>query len=84
MADPWQYADGLSNLGRAGRMITPGATDLDPVPKAIVCVTDGNVTFVPVDNADGGTLTIAGTVGFIPPYRIRRVTAATGTWATIE
>jgi hypothetical protein len=86
MADPWKgFADSLVTFGRVGATITPGATDLDPVPKGIVCLADGNVTVVPVDNADAATLTFTGcTVGFIPPFRVRRVTAATGTWATIS
>ena len=83
--DPWLYADKIDALGRKGASITPGATDLDPIPKAIVCLSAGDVTIVPVDNANATTLTFSGcSVGFIPPYRVRRVTAATGTWATVS
>lgn len=86
MADPWKdYAPNLTTFGRSGRAITPGASDLDPIAKAIVCLAAGNVTIVPVDNANGDTLTFTGCdVGFSPPYLVRRVTAATGTWATVD
>lgn len=82
--DPWVYADKIDAFGRVGASITPAATDLDPIPKAIVCLAAGDVTIVPVDNANAATLSFTGCqVGFIPPYRVRRVTAATGTWATV-
>ena len=82
--DPWLYADQITALGRKGATITPGSTDLDPVPKAIVCLSAGDVTIVPTDNDNAVTLSFSGCqVGFIPPYRVRRVTAATGTWATV-
>lgn len=73
-----------STLGRKGAAITPGASDLSGDPKAIVCTAAGNVTIVPEANDDADTLTFTGcAVGFIPPYVVRRVTAATGSWATV-
>lgn len=55
MADPYaSFADSPQTFGRAGAVITPGSTDLDPLP-----------------------------AGYIIPYRVRRVTAATATVASI-
>jgi hypothetical protein len=74
-----------SSFGTTSRIVTPGATDLDPIAKGVVCLTTGNITIVPVDNADGVTLAFVGVpAGFIPPFRVRRVTAATATVATID
>ena len=74
----------LDSRGQA-RMVTPGATDLDPVAKAVVCLTSGNVTIVPDGNENATTISFVGVpAGFIPPYRVRRVTAATATIATID
>lgn len=71
-----------SSLGAKGRVITPGATGLDPPAKGVVCLTGGNITVVPIGDADADTLTFSGVpAGFVPPYRVGRVTAAT---ATIE
>lgn len=72
-------------FGRKARIVTPSATDLDPIAKAVVCLTSGDITIVPPGNANGVTITFTGVpVGFIPPYRVRRVTAATATVATID
>lgn len=83
--DPYKtYAAGPTSFGARGVQISPGATDLDPVPKAIVCLTGGDLTIVPMNNGDGVTLTFTGvTAGFIPPYRVRRVTAATAAVASV-
>lgn len=71
------------SFGMAGAVITPGNTDL-PDSRAVVCLAAGNVTVVPWNNLDGATLTFTGCpVGFVVPYVVRRVTAATGTWATV-
>lgn len=79
------YPPSQLSFGRKGRVVTPGATDLDPIAKAVVCLTTGNLTIVPVGNANGDTLTFTGVpVGFTPPYQVRRVTAATATVATVE
>lgn len=85
MASYDAYQPTSSSLGRQGRAVTPGAIDLSPIPKAVVCLTGGNITIVPVGNADADTLTFAGVpAGFVVPYIVRRVTAATATVATIE
>jgi hypothetical protein len=71
-------------FGLAGGVITPGATDLPANAKAIVCTDPGDVTIVPYNNENGATITFtACPVGFCPPYVVRRVTAATGSWATV-
>ena len=86
MADKYEtWLDTPSTPGPKGRIITPGATDLDPVAKSIVTLTAGNVTVVPVGNANGVTLAFVDVpAGWVCPYRVRRVTAATATIATID
>jgi len=75
---------GPTAFGYSGAVITPGASDLPLNVKAIVCLSPGDVTIVPFNNADGATITFSGCqVGFCPPYVVRRVTAATGSWATV-
>ncbi len=84
MTDFADYAPSPISLGKKGDAITPGASDLAGGPKAITCLAAGNVTIVPLNNANGDTLTFTGCpVGFVPPYVVRRVTAATGSWATV-
>ena len=86
MADDFEsFADTPQSFGRKGTLINPGATDLDPLPKSVVLLTSGNVTIVPVDNADADTMAFVGLpAGYIIPYRVRRVTAATATVWTVE
>lgn len=85
MADPYApFGKSPSSFGTKGELITPGNDDLDPIAKAVVCLTAGNLTIVPVENADGDTLAFVDVpAGFSPPYRVRRVTAATATVATV-
>jgi hypothetical protein len=84
--DPAEFKPTLRNtFGTTARIITPGASDITPYPKGVVCLTAGNITIVPAENADGVTLAFVGVpAGYIPPYRVRRVTAATAIVATIE
>jgi len=86
MADPYEsWIPNGQTFGRKGRLITPGSSDLDPIAKAVVCLTSGNITVVPVENANGDTLAFVDVpAGFIVPFQVRRVTAATATCATIE
>lgn len=87
MASPeWtQSGNGSDSFGPKGRVITPGATDLDPIAKSVVMLSSGDITIVPDGNANGTTLAFTGlSAGYIIPYRVRRVTACTGTCATID
>jgi hypothetical protein len=86
MADPFSSNSPTpSSFGTVGTIITPGATDLDPIAKAITLLTAGNVTIVPVGNDNADTLAFVGLpAGWVSPYRVRRVTAATATVATVE
>jgi hypothetical protein len=86
MADPYASVTTSANgFGTVGKVITPGAADLDPIAKAVICLTAGNITIVPVGNANTDTLAFVGVpAGFIPQYRVRRVTAATATVASID
>jgi hypothetical protein len=85
-ADPYStYGKSSVSYGTLGKLVTPGATDFDPIPKAVTCVTAGNITIVPVGNADAAVIAYTGVpIGFIPPFRVRRVTAATATVWTVE
>lgn len=84
--DPYEsVATGPDSFGRKSRLITPGGSDIDPIPKAVICLAGGDITVVPVDNDDGVTIAFSGvSAGFVPPFRVRKVTAATGAIATIE
>ena len=74
-------------FGSKSRNITPSDTvDLTMYAKAIVVTAAGNLVILPVGNTDnaGGLVTFtAAPVGFIPPYRVRRVNA-TGTTASVS
>jgi len=78
---------GPSTFGTKAEPITPnaGADNVPASAKGIIALTGGNLTIIPVDNADAGTITFTAiSAGFIPPYLVRRVTAATATLATID
>lgn len=81
MADPWKsMGSDLQSFGRKTAAVTPGADDLPTVAKAIVVIADGDVTVVPVDNADADTVTFTSvSAGQVLPLIVRRVTAATAT-----
>lgn len=85
-SDPYKStAQSADSFGTKGRTITPGATDIDPIPKGLVVLSAGDATIVPVDNANAETLAFTGlAAGAIIPFRVRRVTAATATLATID
>lgn len=73
-------------FGHRSAAVTPNDTaDLPGGPvKAIVLLTEGNVSYLPPDNADNDPVSFAGMpAGFIPPHVVRRV-LATGTTATIR
>lgn len=71
-------------LGNKGALLTPGNADIAGNYKGVVCLTAGNITIVPAENADGDTLSFVGVpAGYVPPYKVRRVTAATATVASV-
>lgn len=87
MASPeWnQTANSSDSFGPKGRTITPGSSDLDPIAKSVVMLTAGNITVIPKNNLDAATLVFEGLpAGYIIPFVVRRVTACTGTCATID
>jgi len=78
------YASGPSGFGTGGAVLTPGNDDIAGEPKAVVCLTAGNLTIVPEVNADSAALAFVGVpAGFVPPFRVRRLTAATATVASV-
>ena len=84
MADPYKTAARPTwTFGRRGQIVSASSSDLANVVKAIVCTTAGNVTIVPPDS-DTPIPFVDCPVGFSPPYQVRRVTALTGAWATVE
>ncbi len=86
MADAYaSFSTTPDSLGTIGAIVTPGDTDLPGSVKGVTCLTAGNITVVPYGNDNAVTLSYVDVpAGFIPPYRVRRVTAATATVATIE
>ncbi|HEV7283909.1 MAG TPA: hypothetical protein VGN75_03555 [Kaistia sp.] len=73
-------------FGKKSGAVTPSdSTDLPGGPvKAIVLVTDGNVSFLPPGNANNEPVSFTGMLaGFVPPFHVRRV-LATGTTATVR
>jgi hypothetical protein len=78
------------SFGASGAAVTPSDTvDFTTYPKAIVVTAAGNLVILPAKNADDGSHKITFTsapVGFIPPYRVRRVfsTGTTASVATID
>jgi hypothetical protein len=71
--------------GVSARAITPGSSDISPRPRRVVVLATGNATIVPEGNANEVTITFTGLpVGYILPYYVRRVTAATATLATVD
>lgn len=73
-----------ASFGSKSRPITPSdSVDLDPYAKAIVVTGFGNLVILPVENTDDTTITFTDApVGFVPPFRVRRV-YATGTSASV-
>jgi|GEM_PF-2281722 len=82
----WNVGGNASDsFGPKGRVITPGAADLDPIAKSVVMLSAGDITIVPLGNDNAATLAFVGLpAGYVVPYRVRRVTACTGTCATID
>jgi hypothetical protein len=86
LKDPHQSEIAVDLFGIQGAPITPSNTvDLDPYPKAVVVTAEGDLVIVPVGNPDNVSITFTGcAVGFIPPYRVRRVlTASTASVASV-
>lgn len=76
----------LESWGTIGTLITPGNTDLSPIPKGVIMLAAGDITILCGGATDDTqTLTFTGVPGgFIPPYFVRRVTACSSSCATIR
>ena len=85
MSDQWRGQSSPISLGRRGVPVTPAASDLPGgVAKAVVMLQDGDVTVVPADNADEGTIAFLGvSAGFLPPFQVRRVTACSSSCVAV-
>jgi hypothetical protein len=84
------YVSGTEMIGRNSVAVTPSDTvDLASYPKAVVVTVAGNLVVLPLMAADDGSHTItftAAVVGFVVPFRVRRVlsTGTTASLATID
>lgn len=86
MSDPYSmnFPSPMS-FGRRGRLITPAAADIVPIAKSICLPAGGDVTIVPVNNANNETISFVGlSPGQTVPYQVRRVTAASSAVWSIE
>jgi hypothetical protein len=85
MSDPWKTQASPTSCGRRGVVLTPAEADFAVgVAKTVTTLTAGDVTLVPAANADGDTLAFVGLpAGWIAPFQVRRVTAATATVAAV-
>lgn len=84
MADRWKGSGDPTTLGRKAVAITPSGTDLTHVAKTVVALDGGDITLLPVDNADADLVTFTGvSPGWSAPFQVRRVTAATGNFIAI-
>ncbi|MFG1188605.1 spike base protein, RCAP_Rcc01079 family [Xanthobacter flavus] len=78
--DPYvSEADTSAHLGRKARNVTPSGADvdLDPIPKTVLCTTDGTLAYVPVDNADGEVVSLVVSAGYVALHRPRRIKSTT-------
>ncbi|WP_346915044.1 hypothetical protein [uncultured Roseibium sp.] len=84
--DPYEgVSGGPESFGKKARVITPAASDIDPIPKGVVMLAAGDITVVPMDNDNADVVAFVGvSAGFVPPYRVRRVTAASAAVMTVE
>lgn len=83
-ADPHAYSTpGIHGFGRIGAPVTPSdGTDLARYAR-IVLLETGNVSVLPVKNADGVPIAFTGLpAGYVVPFFVRRV-LATGTNADV-
>jgi hypothetical protein len=86
MADEFQsFGATPLSFGRKSSAVTPSdTTDLPNVAKAVVCLSDGNISIIPASEADTDFVAFVGvSAGFVPPFQVRRV-MATGTTATVR
>lgn len=80
--DPWKNTGDLTSQVRKLKPITPAAVDFARVARVVVILSAGDVTLIPVGNADGETFTFTGLPsGTFLPILTRRITAATATVA---
>jgi hypothetical protein len=80
-----EYSAGPQTFGRRAVAVTPNDdADLPSgVVKGVVCLTSGDLSVVPLDNADNAPVNFVDVpAGFVPPFIVRRV-RSTGTTATV-
>lgn len=72
-----KYNNTTATPAREMFLITPSASILSPMPKALRADTEGTITFQAVDSAT--TVTVNVLPGEILPVQVLKVTAATAT-----
>lgn len=85
MADPHESNQPTpASLGTSGRVLAVSASDIpDPTPKTIVLLEAGDITIVPVSSSQ--EIAFVGlSAGYSIPYRVKKVTAATGAFASVD
>ena len=77
-------APSVDSFGRRSFAITPNdSADLPEPVKAVVVLTAGTLSLIPLENDDGDTVDFDDLpVGYVAPFIVRRV-MATGTTATV-
>jgi hypothetical protein len=80
------FGASLNTFGNNASVVTPSDTaDFVAYPKVVAVAAAGNLVVLPLKAADDGAHLVtftAAPVGFVVPFRVRRVMAA-GTTATI-
>lgn len=76
---------GAGAFGTVSKAVVPSdSADLPSAPvRAVVCLTSGNISVIPANNATAVPVPFVGvSAGFVPPFQVRRV-MATGTTCTV-
>lgn len=82
--DPYTTTSpGINGFGRRSRAVTPHDSDDMAQYSRVVCLATGNISVVPVNNADNAPVAFVGVpAGFVPPFWVKRVNS-TGTTVTV-
>jgi len=77
--DPYAFTPlSLETPKKRMTAVTPGASDLD-IYSLLYCTVGGTITYLPVLNDDGVTVSETVAAGWVSPVMVRRVSAAAAT-----
>ncbi|WP_342360791.1 hypothetical protein [Terrarubrum flagellatum] len=68
----------------SGAILTPANADFSEIPRQIMALAEGDVTFLPIGNDDASPLTMHLYAGWSVPYFCRRVSSATATLCILK